>query len=639
MAGGTTLSSTPAGRFTAEPSGLNRNRYPHQFFSLSDGFIPSTTKEMMRWALYLYSTNPIINQIFRKIAGFITTKIMVSGDADEDKQVVEEFIHDTLKLPRQERRMMIDYLLYGNAFAKFIPPADKYMVCDKCKAKTRLDEVDKWTFKNMRFSGTCPKCGAKGTKELAEEPIKNRKRARLVRINPRYIDIHYNPLTEQRLYIFNVPAAIEQSLKQSKDYVQRWFVETTPLDVIMAIKKKKVIKWNEQEVFHFLFDSASRDDDTFGEIPLLPVFKQTWLLHTHWRAQEAISIEHITPWLLVSPASGGSSDVMHSYDMGRWTNFMRQAFLNWRRDPNYIALSPFPVTQVQLRGDAKALDTFNQQEFLVKIISGGMGVPEGFIFGGMTWSSASVELRALENEWINLTARLEEFIKWVKTKAEAMLDLPKVEIEHQEFKMADDVQQRQQSLQLAAQGVISQQQLCRDLGYDYDEMLREKKREHETDQSGVAMQQKREAQAQAEVLKIQGRVQLELELQRLKETHKLQQQLEAGTVPDTPTDFGNAGQLSAVNAPGRTDTVQIGPMTYSEELLRNMASNFMRTRPTNEMRERELRTLELGDPGGRVLARTIRRYMKEIEAESRKAVMNPLPQQKPGKRSPQNMVI
>ena len=606
-AGASPINSDP---FQAD---ANRN-YPHAFFAISDKYIPTTMKEMFRWAQYIFTIHPMFSQIIRKMSGYVVTDMLYTCKSSESEKLWRELLDRTLNYKRMETVLLLDLFTYGNSFCRFIYPKQRVLECERCKNKHLIQNMD-YTFEGYRFHGKCTRCGYRGPMNAYDRPIKNRAQVKLVRIDPRYIQPIYEPITDSTEYLYSVPKALASRIREGAKRQKkiRVILENVPLEVIEAVEKGHLIKFPADSIYHLKYDSISRDDNSFGEIPFMPVFKVIWLYHTLWRAQEAISLEHVLPWMLLSPSTtAGGTDPVYNVNLSKWKGFMQESVLRWRRDPNYVALSPFAVQPVNLRGDAKALDNWEGLQHLRSLITAGMGVPESFLFGGSTYSGASVELRVLENDFRGIVLQLNNMLQeFTIPKLVRYFGLPKEDIRHKDFKMADDVQQRQMLISMKQMGDVSQKTLLTEMGFDPE---KEKLRLQDELEDRARQQreiQLKDAEVQAETMKIQAQAQYEA-----------QQIAQTGRAPDDKPETDDAG----FGNQNRT-------FTTNPEVIQMQAKNFLATR-TPQQREYELGLLRQTNPE---YARAIQMHIQE--ATSRVQGIKSLPEQRPPRRGPDKAAV
>lgn len=509
------MSGTPAMTGSNRPSDPN-HQYPHPFFGISDKYIPTTAKEMYRWAQYIYTVNPTFSQVIRKMAGYVTTDLIYDTKDEKAVSLWKEVLDKQLQYKRFEKRMLLDLLVFGNSYARFIWPSDKYLVCQSCQNEFQLKGSD-WKIERFKFSATCPRCKATGEKKAIEKTVKNRRRIKLIRLDPRLIQPIYEPVTQTYVYTYTVPrsvASVLRSTEARKEHI-KLFVEELPLTVIEAVKTNSLVKFSRDELFHMKSDSISHDDESLGEIPFLPVFKVIWLYHTIWRAQEAVSLERIVPWTAISPRATASQDPIGSINLDEWKTNLQTMINNWRRDPNFIGTMPYPMDVTNLRGEGKALDNWQGLTHLRDVMAGGMGVPPSFIYGGSVYSGANVELRVLENDLRNYVLQLEDMLStFVTPKLAQFASLPKIDIRHENFKMADDIQQKSLITSLRSEGLISEETLINELGFNYDAEQKKGKAERDVKRSEQMAQMKEQQELQLAFAKQQGEMQMELAMKQ-----------------------------------------------------------------------------------------------------------------------------
>jgi hypothetical protein len=175
----------------------------------------------------------------------------------------------------------------------------------------------------------CPECKSPNSEfKFDDRPVKNRKRTKIIRWNPKYIDIRHNPFSDESIYIYRIPQWLRKRIQEANS--NRDLVLETPRSVLNAVKTKKNVRLDPDNIYHFKNPSVSMEDDAFGLPPLLAVFKDAWLFQTYRRAQEAIALDHVLPLTVLSPTapSGGPSPHM-STDLGDWSDKMMNIIRKW----------------------------------------------------------------------------------------------------------------------------------------------------------------------------------------------------------------------------------------------------------------------------------------------------------------------
>lgn len=536
-------------------------QYPHPFFDMSLKYTPTTVKEMYRWAQFIYQTNPIFQQIVRKLAGYVTTDIIINSKNEAAVDQWDGLLNGQLQYKRFEKRMLLDRYVFGNAYAMFLWPTKKYLRCAKCKKESALNSMN-WKFEDFKFVGTCPdkNCKHSGPMKPIEKKVTSRKKIKLLRIDPRLISPIYEPVTDSYTYTYNIPKSVAAVLRSSTFRREHMtlFLENLPLAVIEAVKTNTLVKFDEGQIFHMKADSISQDDASLGEIPFMPIFKTIWLYQTIWRAQEAVSLERILPWTALSPRATATADPISSINLDEWNQKMTGFIDRWRRDPNFIGLMPYPMDVVNLRGEGKAIDNWEGLTHLRDVMGAGMGVPPSFLFGGSVYSGANVELRVLENDMRNDVMVLDDMLKnFVVPKLRSFARMPKAEIRHEDFKMADDVQQKGLIVSLRSEGVVSDETLLSELGLNHDAEKEKIRAEQEEKRSQQIQMQREQQELQLEFMKKQAELTEEIQNRQMQTQANMQMQMQQQQMG--MQQEANMQEMQAQQAMGMDAAVQQNP--------------------------------------------------------------------------------
>lgn len=591
--------------------------YPHQWFDLSSTYVPPSVKELFRWCHYLYSSHSEIAPIINKKCSYVITDLIFETERDKTKQLWKELLDKILKIREAEFKLLLDYEIYGNAYCSIFFPFERYLECRKCN-QSQLARRSTWIYRDFEFHSECKSCGHHGVMKAKDKTIRSRPRVKLIRWNPQHIDIRYNPLTDRSQYIYRIPKWIRQRIQNKK--TNKILVEDTPLEFLEAIKEKKNIQFNEDNIYHFKNPSASAEDDAFGMPPMLPIFKDAWLYQAYKRAQEAIAMEHVLPLTILIPAttSGGVSPHSNT-NLNEWSRKMMDIVHRWRRDQNSIYTAPFPVTVENIRGDAGQLNVHNELNQIRQNIAGGLDVPQEFIYGGLNWSGSSISLRVLENLFLNRIEQLDNFLQdFIIPKLQRFFSLPKINVRHRDFKMADDAQQKQIALGLRQTNTISDQTTIEELGFDA-ELENRRKKEESSDRDAALIQQMR-AQAEAQGLALQIQTKYQLKAQETQQNSVSNMQAQMGNAM-----FAKTGAVKPVDPP-ELPKLNMDP---SPRLLELLAHRFLKGPGDAASKELELSSLEQSNPK---MARAIRERMRLIDKQANDPFLRPLPEQKPPRR-------
>jgi len=576
-------------------------------------------------------THSEIAPVINKKCSYVITRLIYDSDMDANVAAWRDVLERTLDIRQMEYKLLLDYEVYGNAFVSIHYPFERYLTCRSCKNTSPARSMT-WVYKDNKFSSRCLKCHHEGEFDPVDRNIRNRSRMRLIRWNPKFINIRYNPFTDDSVYIYRIPTWLKKKLTTAGENHE--LVSGTPLVILEAIKSQRDVELDRDNIYHFKNPSISLEDDAFGMPPLLAVFKDAWLFQTYRRAQESIALEHILPLTLLVPAASSSGAAPHmSMDLGDWADKMQLIIKKWRRDPNGLFTIPFPATIENVRGDAQALNVHNDMTQIRQQITGGLDVPQEFIYGGLNWSGSSISLRVLENLFIGRKEQLDEFLKWVVERVQRFCRLPEIKARHRDFKMADDAQQKQIALSLRQTNTISDQTTVEELGFDFGREVLRREREERERLGIMERSQMRQAETQGKIMVAQAEAQAKAEAAQMKqqETQRakgIQEGFNMGQAEEAAgagaSDGDGADQTQSTEPP---QTATDEGMLQDPVLLDMMANHVIKGTPPHLI-EMELQALESTNPA---LAKAVRARIKRIQTQTDS--LTPLPEQKPPRRA------
>ena len=608
------------------------NSYPNPHFDLSSQEVPLTVKELFRHCLYLYLSHSEIAPIINKKCSYIITDLIYDTRSDRDKAAWKEVLEDILNVREFEYEMLLDQEIFGNSFCSLYYPFERNLVCKKCEKETSITNPDLvWHYREHKFVGTCPHCKQSTGFDVNDRQVKHKKRLKLIRWFPEYMQILQNPITGKSDHIYKIPKWLRTGVKKSEKDQNKYLVEDMPMVFLQAIKKGEDVKLDPETFYHMRVPGPSYYDTSFAIPPMLCVFKDAWLFQTYRRAQEAIAMEHVLPlrMLVPRPISGDHSPHLHN-DLGQWSYRMQSMISRWRRDPNAVFTAPFPCEVVNIGGDAQALQVHNDMLQIRQQISVGLDFPPTLAFGDMNFSGSSITLRMLENTFLTRIAQLERFLTgFVVPKVQAWLGLPPIEIKHRDFKMADDAQQKQIALSLRQTNTLSDQTVISELGFNYADELKRKRAEEEDRNSAMMRQMvtQAEAQGKAQMISAKFEAQAQLEQQRVAQEAERKQQLDQYDEVQGKGTTGKMQELAEAAKNPHPSKLGGSNIEMSANMLDMLAESSIKATPPEQMDDVLLRTSKSNPQ----LAVAIRKRMQSSQSAANS--VRPLPAQKPP-RSP-----
>jgi hypothetical protein len=449
-------------------SDFRGTRYPNQFFDLAQQYMPPTIKELFRWCTFYYYNSPLIGATMRKVSRYPITDLIYEDGQESVRDLWQHIFDKVLNMKVRLLETNLNYHVYGNAFISVHLPFTRFLICPACGERQPIQNWD-WTFRgsDFLFSGKCSKCDHNGSLDVKDVPYKDLKGIRIIGWNSENIHIKYNEYTGRYIYMYTVPSKLRNMiLRGDKD-----IIEDLPMIVIEALKKRRMIRFHHDAIFHMKAATLAEQDQGWGKPAIIHVLKDMYYFYTLRRSQEAIAMEHIIPCDLIYPLPNAQQDPYIHTDLSNWRIQIETIIRKHRRDPNFKGVIPIPVGTTRVGGDGKMLMLSPELSYLNQTIVGGLGMSAELLFGSATqFTGASIQLRMLENDFIQNRSQLIDLVTWIKNKLRVWADLPNIEgIRFSDFRMADDVQRNQQVIGLNAQGKLSDETMLTELGFDWDQ--------------------------------------------------------------------------------------------------------------------------------------------------------------------------
>ncbi len=513
-------------------------RYPSPFFDVAQQFLPSNVQQLHKWCRYYYLTNPIINVVCSKMAEYPVTGLVYDSN-DAKVQKLYKSAEKILKLREFQVEVGLDYFVYGNAFVSVFYPMQKYLVCKNCKEKRRASKCrDSWKWKNMKFRYKCPNCGHEDYAKEEDVYLQSIRDIRLIRWNPENITIKHNEITGKTRYYLKIPRSVVNDIKVG----DKETLETMPSEFINAVRKKKSLLFNDDNIYHLKRPTIAQKDQGWGTPLIYPLLKDAFYLQVMKKAQESIFMEHIVPMRMIFPGqnTGGNDNPYGAYNLSNWKKKIDEEINLWKRDNNYIPVLPVNVGFQQIGGNGRAMMMFQEYRMLAEQMLAGAGIPVEFVFGGLQWSGSSTSLRALENMFLGYNMQRHDLVNnFIIRKIAGFMEWPKVDTRFDKFKMADDLQRAMFYLQLNQAQKVSDRRLLEEIGEDFDlehermskELTKQLQVNRKMQVSGADIQgeaslRSSRYQAKAQAISQRAQAELQMEMQELQMERQKKQQEE-----------------------------------------------------------------------------------------------------------------
>lgn len=508
--------------------GINYLSYPSPFFDVAGTYFPESVKELFQFCRYYYLTNPIIHAAINKVAVYPLTGLDYQ---EADEGLVNQWKHileDILDYRKFQIGVSIERQVYGNALVSIGFPFVKKLVCKRCGYAEPVQLAD-YSYSGGVFRlKKCRHCGASGVADVVDEDTYAVDKLHLITWDVEHVTTEHNPISGETIYYYTVPDALANDIKTGK----RAIIETTRQVFIDAVRERKSVILNKDNLFHMKRTSITAELGGWGIPRLLPVLRDAFGMQILRKAQEMISLEHAVPLRVLHPAPIGDAGVTayQSLNLRQWKEEVGYELLKWRRDQNYIPILSLPIGYQELGGRAKVMMLAPEIRANAEILLAGLEVPVEFLFGGVQWSGSNVSLRMMENVMLGDIRDHLQLLKWIVKKISLYFDIPEIDIKFRRFKMADDLQRLALNLQMAQAGKLSDHTLLTQADYNPEEEYEQMEREADRRNQMARMAMMSQAKAQVEAQKLQLKAQAEAQRDAMKDQAQLQAQLMATQV-------------------------------------------------------------------------------------------------------------
>ena len=163
-------------------------------------------------------------------------------------------------------------------------------------------------------------------------------------------------------------------------------------------------------------------------------------------------------------ANGG--DMTQSLLMTDFTANISEMIARRRKDPFAMHSLPWPVNYQEFSGEGKQLTPKDLIQFQTNDMLDGMGYPAELFRGTLAMQTIPTTLRLFENTFHFLYRGFNNYAKWVIRRVRSYANQAPLQASLQLPSIADDLEERQVYLQLAASGEVSRGKAYRVWGID-----------------------------------------------------------------------------------------------------------------------------------------------------------------------------
>lgn len=466
--------------FRSAGPGGGESGFADPWSDMATAQMPLTIRSALWWSEYIWTLAGTYRTAMQRIASYFITDIELSGDVSEDEKLkYKSFLDGKLNLLSFVQLAADDRLAYGNAFLSVLVPFRRFLMCPRTGDVYPLRIVHsnplfKFEFNsNFEFVATCPKTGWRGPWSVQDKPVEEAKHVILKRWNVHEIELLHDPFTDDVAYLWRIPEDYKQLVRAGNLF----HLERASKQVLEAIKTDKMFRFNDGVIFHMKEPTlAGIRNRGWGMPRSLTNFRQIWYVQVLRRYNEAIAMDYVIPFRILTPAprsgsaaTGGvpAQDPISVYNGGDLRAQIRSMINRRRRDPAGIQSLPFPVQYQMLGGEANQLAPTELIQQGYDTLLNEAGVPVEFYQGSLSIQVAPVALRLFESTHRQLVAELNAVVQWACDAISHIMSWEQVTAKLKRVTVADDLQKQMAALQLMMGQQLSGTSGLAAIGFDW----------------------------------------------------------------------------------------------------------------------------------------------------------------------------
>lgn len=453
--------------------------FPDPFMDMASLAMPETMQDALRWCEYIFMANNTYSQAMSRVISYFLTDVEITDDeaSREEKDKVSEFLHDTLDIQNVLQQVAFDYICYGNSFTSILMPFKRYLSCPKCGFELPLRKVHntpefKFRWSDFDFHAYCPRCRHNGRWNHIDRRAGEEGDVRVKRWNPHEMELLWDPFRDETAYIWKIPEDYRRQIRKGTLY----HLERANWEVIQAVKHNNHLLFDDGVIHHMKEQTlAGIYNRGWGISRVLSNFRQAWYVQVLHRYNEALALDYVIPFRLITPEARKGAGGAESMDPVLGTNLagfrgqVERMLRARRRDPARWNVLPFPVQYQALGGDATQLAPKELLEQGIDTLLNGAGVPAEMYRGNLQTQTAPASLRLFEAHWSHLTHNMNGFVSFVIETVARLLSWEPVSARLTKVTHADDLNQQMAKLQLMMGRQISQSTGLKSVGMEFEE--------------------------------------------------------------------------------------------------------------------------------------------------------------------------
>jgi hypothetical protein len=452
-------------------------QFADPFLLQSSRSFPLTMESTHDMCLFLYYMNPQYRRSYIRMISHFITRIDFDGeDGDQrERDELRDYLMDQLDVFGAVHSIGEEWSCYGNGFLRINFPFDRFLI-DRRSGKPKFYALDmfgskpQYQYQTMQYRVPDPTCmRPDGTSErdidlpFMDRPSMDMSRITLRKLDPRYVDLMHSWISGRTRVVYRFE---EFFIKAIKDGFL-WQVNETPIGMLRAIRDNQDFLFNEDEVYHFKAPTLSGIANNGMGLPeTIANFRALYNVQVYRKIDESVGLDYMLPFRLFSPDFTGAPSMSEMADMASWTDFMGEVIKQRRIDPFAMHAIPIPTRYQEAGGNGKSVTPFENIQFADKQLCEATGIPAELWQGTLRVESIPTTLRLFENTFHFILRNNNALLKWIVRRILSHQNREQIGVSMQLPSMADDLEERNVYLQLAAGGEITRSKAYRAFGVD-----------------------------------------------------------------------------------------------------------------------------------------------------------------------------
>ncbi len=223
--------------------------YPNPFFDYLSRLMPRSIKDMFCWLEYLYANSGQVYPVIKKFSDYAITEITYTSASPKVKTNAKKIFDEKLQMKYTLINISNDFHLYGNCFVSLYRPFTRNLLCSKCNHVHNAEKTNyDWDPKTFSYIIRCNKCKHKGRATVKNIKLRDLNRLKIIRWDPKQMDIEYNPVSGESQYYYNFPEYLKKELKKRKP--SSFILDRMPWEYVQAMKSKKLFRFKSDKIHH-----------------------------------------------------------------------------------------------------------------------------------------------------------------------------------------------------------------------------------------------------------------------------------------------------------------------------------------------------------------------------------------------------